>query len=349
MQCGAPTYEIRMVMKKFASHCRLWVIGVCLALIFVLIHSNGEMGRQSARAAYDPPCDKPGWFPTDFGLKDHDVFWYNGYYYLVSIYIPPGNTDLLLQNKFAYARSVDFCEWEVLSPVLSNRTPGSWDDTAIWAPFVFKEESIYYLYYTGVTIDYTQSILLATSTNPSDPNSWQPQSMVFQPNHPGMIWEVGQPTDCRDPTVIKVGQVYYLYYAGRDTSGSIIGLATATSPRGPWTDWGSIVQPETDTILESPTIAQYGSAYYLFYNRSREGEYYRIGASPAGPWKLPIRFHTGWANEIWQTTDKEWFTSYLTDYTVTIASLSWDTLFDPPHPFTGSSIFRSHLPMVTNQ
>ncbi len=131
-------------------------------------------------------CQQPGWFPTAFGLKDHSVFWYDGFYYLISIYVES-------QDRFVYGRSPDLCTWEELGFVLTPRPPGSWEDMAIWAPFVHQELGVYYMYYTGVkrVANWVgpQSIMLATSTNPADPNSWQPQGMIFQPNHPGMVWQ----------------------------------------------------------------------------------------------------------------------------------------------------------------
>jgi hypothetical protein len=301
-----------------------------------------------AAARPDSTCETKGWFPENFGLKDHHVFIYNGYYYLISIYVPPGTTDPLLQDKFAYARSLDLCIWEDLTPVLQERTPGSWDEAAIWAPYVYQENGIYYLYYTGVTKDFTQSILLATSTDPSNPDSWEKQDMVFQPNHPGMIWQGGNAADCRDPTVIKQGEVYYMYYAGRDESGSIIGLATAPSLEGPWTDWGNVMPPEPDAILESPTLVQSDGFSYLFFNRSSEGEYYKIGASPSGPWHTPVSFQPGWAHEIWQDIEGNWVTSYLTDLSVTIEPFSWDFVFYPPRPFIGLTISHTFIPLLSN-
>lgn len=300
-----------------------------------------------ALARSDSTCDKKGWFPSDYGLKDHHVFIHDGYYYLISIYVPHGTSDPLLQDQFAYARSIDLCNWEDLTPVLPDRTSESWDEAAIWAPYVYQENGTFYLYYTGVTHDFTQSILLATSSDPSDPESWEEQEMVFQPNHPGMIWQAGKAADCRDPTVIKLGDIYYMYYAGQDQSGSIIGLATAPSPEGPWTDWGSIVSPEPNAILESPTIAQFDGFSYLFFNRSTEGEFYRIGASPSGPWREPVAFQPGWAHEIWLNMEGKWFTSYLTNLTVTIEPLSWDELFYPPRPFIGSTIVHTFMPLLT--
>lgn len=317
-------------------------------------------------ARNQPPCDRPGWFPADFGLKDHHIFWYDGYYYLVSIVARK-------ESRFAYGRSRDFCEWETLPQILTERTPEAWDEIAVWAPYVYEENGIFYLYYAGVTKDFTQSIMLATSENPADPNSWQTQGMVFQPDHAEMIWEAGSWADCRDPTMIKVGDLYYLYYTGLDAGGGIIGLATASSPTGPWRDWGSAVPAQPNSRLESATVAQYRSNFYLFYhdvtvagsqmagdgestnskfgrmqNGNAPGAYYRIGASPYGPWQDPVPFRPGWAHEVWLSLEGEWFTSYLTDYAVTISPLTWDTFFDPARPFIGSAVHHRLFPMILN-
>jgi len=109
----------------------------------------------------------------------------------MSIYVPPDDNSPFVQDRYAYARSSDLCEWEQHLFILPRRIHGKWDEQAVWAPFVYYENDIYYLYHTGVTEDVTQSILLATSNDPSEPSSWQPQEMVFQPDHPGMAWEEG--------------------------------------------------------------------------------------------------------------------------------------------------------------
>ncbi len=284
-------------------------------------------------------CQRLGWFPTSFGLKDHSVFWYDGYYYLVSIYLRP-------ENQFAYARSTDLCTWENLSPILSNRTPGTPDESAIWAPFVYFESGIYYMYYTGVTNSFVQTIMLATSTNPADPNSWKPEGKIFQPSHPDRIWDGVTWSDCRDPTVVKMNNLYYLYYTGLDNAGGIVGLATSTTPRGPWIDWGPVVISSNNAMLESSTLASHGGLYYLFYNEVSQGERFRIGPTPAGPWSKAEAFAPGWAHEIWQGQDGYTYTSFLTDYTVTISRLTWDIVGNPPHPFIGDNVYHVMMPLA---
>ena len=129
--------------------------------------------------------------------------------------------------------------------------------------------------------------------------------------------------------VIKLGDVYHLLYAGRDRGGSIIGFAVSASPEGPWFDWGAMTPPDPKIIPESPTLAKFSRRYYLFYTQSYIGQVFRIGEGPVGPWSEPYRIYDGWAFEVWKDRSGTWFTSYLTDYTITIQPLAW---FHIRHP-----------------
>lgn len=294
-----------------------------------------------SQAVVDPPCAQPGWFPEQYRLKDHHIFWHagSGYYYLASI-----NADQ--DDHFIYARSADLCNWEVLPPILADHGPGSWAERAVWAPYVWEENGLFYMAYTGVTEDFTQSILLAVSNDPSDSASWQPQGVIFQPDHAGMLWAPDQWADCRDPVVFWMDGLYYLYYTGRDVDGYIVGLATADNPLGPWTDWGRVVGPVAGTALESPALVRREGLFYLFYHQPGFGERYRIAPAPGGPWTEDALFLPGWAHEVWQDVDGEWWTSYLTTYDVSIAPLQWNTRVDLPRPLIGWGIHYLSLPLV---
>jgi predicted GH43/DUF377 family glycosyl hydrolase len=328
---------------KRESILRAILLGILIfAILFVLV-SNNLIGfaRGTQGVTSSAGCENLGWFPSNFGLKDHTVFWYSGDYYITSIYLQG-------ETKFAYSRSTDMCSWEVLAPVLTQRTAGSWDEMAIWSPFVYQEKGVYYLYYTGVTPQYTQSILLATTSDPADPTSWQPQGVVFQPAHAGMVWQKGQWANCRDPDVVKVGNLYFLYYTGSDTHGGILGMATASSPLGPWTDWGAVLSapPESDAMYESPAIFFYANYFYLAYNDAKLGERYLIGPSPGGPWVGPFILSPGWANELWTGQDGKTYSSYLTDYTIAISPITWELFFSPPHLWIGPDLFHTLLPFL---
>jgi predicted GH43/DUF377 family glycosyl hydrolase len=305
------------------------------------------------------PCEQPGWFPNEFGLKDHTIFEYDGLHYLASIYLAEtGN-----EQQFAYASSADLCEWTDLGGILGIRRPGGWDEYRIWAPFVYEEGGVYYMYYTGVTgvsglaepEPLAQSIMLATTGDPSDPGSWIERGVVFQPDHDGMIWG-GFDTwsDCRDATVIRVGSQYYLYYTGLDydsdlrTSVGIIGLASSSSPLGPWLDQGAILKL-AGAMPESPTVTVRDGVYYLFYNHAGAevlGGMVRHGPTPAGPWTQASPFRPGWAHEVWTGRDGKPHTSYLEGYQVTIQQLTWDSFYKPPQPFIGEAVYRVFAPLV---
>lgn len=309
--------------------------------IFIIIGIFSSQAQAASAAAITLPCETPGWFPEDFGVKDHTVFRYDEYYYIAANHVPG-------EKYFAYARSTDLCEWEELEPILGERIADTWNELAVWSPYVFIENDIYYLFFTGVTNDFTQSILLATTTNPADPQSWEIEDMVFQPNHPGSKWKETGWADCRDPMMLKNNGVYYLYYVGADEEGGIVGVATAASPQGEWTDWGSIIPPVPDTMPESPTLYFHDHFYYLFYHLSGQGETYRIGASVTGPWNEPMTLYPGWAHEVWDGHDEVTYTSFLTDYSITISPLSWNPYTYPPQPFIGSQVYRILLPIVFN-
>jgi hypothetical protein len=209
------------------------------------------------------------------------------------------------------------------------------------------------LFYTGVKGQHpnlTQSIMLATSTNPAAPDSWEQHGMIFQPDHAGMVWEDGAWADCRDAFVLKQGDIYYLFYTGQDTNGGIVGLATASEPLGPWRDFGSILTLDVAGLPESPVLWMANGGYYLFYNHSGNsafrGENYRFGPTLGGPWNDAQSLSPGWAHEMWMGMDARTYTSYLTDYTVTIRHLIWDTRYDPPRPFIGDQIEDVFIPLV---
>ena len=69
-------------------------------------------------------------------------------------------------------------------------------------------------------------------------------------------------------------------------------------------------------------------------------------SDPTDPWGTPLPFGPGWAHEVWQDTQGSWYSSYLTDLTVTITPLTWDTFFSPPHPRIGSAVYHQLFPLV---
>ncbi|MFZ6026454.1 MAG: family 78 glycoside hydrolase catalytic domain [Chloroflexota bacterium] len=269
-------------------------------------------------------CDRPGWFPQHTGIREHTVFRYQDHTYVLAAQRPG-------QHAFLVARSTDLCHWEELAPILTKVHLDAWDGREVRSPFVFEQGGVYYLFYTGVTWPGTERILLAASTNPADAASWQVQGEAFRPNHPAETWQPGDEAICRSAMVVKDGDIYYLYYTGRDTGGGIVGAGVASAPTGPWEDWGAILPATAETDYESPFVVVANGQYYLFYHLTGQGTQYRIANGPLGPWSEPFDLAPGWAHEIWQE-DGRWFTSFLTDYSVTLFPLVWKPVDGLLHP-----------------
>jgi len=238
-------------------------------------------------------------------LKDHSLFAFEGWYYLVATRIDLPALNDRGEFQFAYARTRDFCTWEELATPLRHGGPGDADEAYVWAPHVITVGNTFYMYYTGVNTQIAQTIMLATSTNPADPQSWQKQGVVFRPHHPDALYS-GPTTwsDCRDPMVLAYNGRYYLYYTGADRSGPIIGVAMADNPAGPWYDLGATYQAaEPGKVPESPHVIEQSGLFYIFYNATGatgNGTRWRWAVSPFGPWQPSAAFPLGWAHEFYR-------------------------------------------------
>ena len=147
--------------------------------------------------------------------------------------------------------------------------------------------------------------------------------------------------------MIKDGGQYYLFYTAFSLRGAVIGLATSQNPAGPWNDLGPVAFTSFgQTALESPAIYAREGWFYLFYNHVNYGEEYQVSQSLTGPWSPGGILTPGWAHEIWTGRDGLTYTSYLTDYTVTISPLAWDAYLTPSRPMIGGYSSPLLLPLM---
>ena len=82
------------------------------------------------------------------------------------------------------------------------------------------------------------------------------------------------------PYVMKVGNVYRLYYSLSSAVArlSVIGLATASSPTGPWTEQGLVVTSANDgsqqtNAIDPTVITTPGGEQYMYYGSAWDGIY----------------------------------------------------------------------------
>ncbi|NJN65825.1 MAG: family 43 glycosylhydrolase [Chloroflexaceae bacterium] len=308
------------------------------------------------------PCYDP-WSPPDpdTRVKDHTLFAYQDAFYLVTMVetTKPGGqggqneSDERDSKMLAGARTEDFCTWEYLGVVLSLGDTGEADEAALWAPYVVQESETTYLFYTGVNRHLSQSIMLATSTDPGDPQNWVRRGVVFRPHHDGMIYAGTESwSDARDPMVLSYQGRYYLYYTGRDVDGGIVGVAMAETLDGPWQDLGAVLRTPHDIMPESPFVVEAHGFFYLFYNAAHIGERWQWGPSPFGPWQPPpTEEETGWAYDF-LFTGVTWLASYVIGdgQRIGFAPVSWDTSCTPPRPLAPQEVAQKvFLPMIVRE
>lgn len=139
------------------------------------------------------------------------------------------------------ANGTTFTKDSVNNPMLEVGAGGSWDDVCVGvSSFVWKEGSTYYMIYRGDTDAYAiNRIGLATASNPEGPWTKSASNPILTGTE---AWEIKDGKSKIDPcNIIKVNDTYYLYYSSiispiwSSGLGRSIGVATASSPAGPWT------------------------------------------------------------------------------------------------------------------
>lgn len=160
------------------------------------------------------------------------------------------------------------------NPIISRGAKGSWDDYYIEAGDVFKDSEDYYFYYHATTMDLQHwgrrgyRIGVATAKHPLGPWTKSANNPLLDLGTPGS-WD---DTIVACPVILKEGPgKYFMWYCatgGREpyVKCCSIGLATASSPEGPWTKY-----------MKNPVIAGFG---YVSSVIKKDGKYYLYSEHP---------------------------------------------------------------------
>lgn len=229
-----------------------------------------------ARAAYMIPGGNIR--PKDFTLVKKDGV-YHLFYTLNDVSLPAA----LTQNKLGHAISMDLYHWSQLPTVLPA-DPGGWDNLHVWAPSIVARDSVWWMFYTGVSsvpgqYNGTQRVGLAVS---SDLNVWTRVGAGPVYAATQVPWAWSQPLSgapaFRDPFVMPDPAhpgswlLYLTVSYGPDTASTVVGVARSS---GDFTQW-SDVKPLTETwavysynpLTESPHLFQHNGLWYLFITTS---------------------------------------------------------------------------------
>jgi arabinan endo-1,5-alpha-L-arabinosidase len=159
-----------------------------------------------------------------------------------------------------------------------------------WGPYNVHDPSIkklgnyYYCYSTDVAYGETVRSGIQIRKSP-DLVQWQFVGWVFNSLPPlGAAYitqQGGTPNQALwAPYIMQAGSQYRLYYSLSSSTArlSVIGLATATDPEGPWTEQGVVVTSTNDTTTQTnaidPTVLTTASGdQYMYYGSAWDGIY----------------------------------------------------------------------------
>ena len=297
--------------------------------------AHAEQLLNTLAAGKDPFAGKyaePGGYAVDHAIieKDglHHVFYIRG---TAATSWP----DYPLLN-FGHAVSSDLIHWKTEKPVLQCPAEG-WDTYQVWAPHIIERDGTYYMFYTGVNQNVSQTICLATSTDLYNWKRSEKNPLLKSPSWG--IWSADSWSDCRDPMVLKDGDTYYLYYTvGRKVPETgkpeySVGIFSSKDLLD-WKDESFIRFAESVTTPpESPFVVKRDGRYYLFYSNYKYGISYAVSDDPVKGWKeLPpeeMAVLPGVsASEIFQKGD-QWHMSYISHdknglHFLEVCKLHWD-------------------------
>ena len=261
-----------------------------------------ERARNPLLTPDDLPKTLPGVYPF---LSDPDVLVEGGIWRMWFGY---GGLDELPDLKtyrvrIGYAESADGKSWTVTAPALDVGGPDAWDATNTETPCVIQDETLpeghprrYRLYYAGLDhaveeagfgrmakVGMTYGIGLAFSPDgrqftrlPAGESPYGKEGLVLMPNPSGDADGVWDFLSVADPSVVRQGGRYHLWYTSASVKHgrSFFAIAHATSEDGVhWTKHGQVLRPDQpwetarpEARVGRPTVVWRQDRFEMFYD-----------------------------------------------------------------------------------
>ncbi len=236
------------------------------------LESTHDFGVQSKDAPFI--CETPFKFVKDFSfIKDHNGLWHvfsiTGELILGHDWTPDGN-----ERTFSHATSPDLRNWTWHKPVLSIKNDkysdgnGYYQDRNIWAPHVIRHNNKYYMFYTSINKNVSQSVSLATS---KDLFHWEefPGNPVSTPEKSDWaLWGRNQWGDYRDPVVLATKDEngkdkFYMYVTAQALEGEKKGVVSV-SESDDLINWSvPKIAVRGNVISESPQVWEKNGTFFM--------------------------------------------------------------------------------------
>ncbi len=189
-------------------------------------------------------------------IKENNIYkmWYGGY----------DGSGL----EIGYATSSNGVNWirqNSGNPVITIGSAGSWDDWGVTYPHVAKEGSVYKMWYSGEQSAYNFRVGYAMSTDGVNWTKYDDANTAdcgfSEANDNGCMIDIGSSgsfyqNDIETPKVIKLNNLYYLYFYGQDGSG-VFRAGLMTSVNG--IDWQ--IGNEGNPVFNLNTAGQWDDAH----------------------------------------------------------------------------------------
>ena len=226
-------------------------------------HKFGVSGKKDP-LVYETPFK----FVKDFSIIQDDtglyhIFSITGEFYKGHDWQPKGN-----ERTFSHGTSKDLKTWTYHKPVLSisdkDYADGveKYENRNIWAPHVIKKGDTYYMFYTSINNNVSQSISLATSKDLYNWTKYENNPIVTMEGVDWAVWERGAWADFRDPMVLEDNGKYYMYVTGTHKEGErgvVVVLESENLIN--WKNPQPAVQGKH--AMESPQVWKGGEKYYM--------------------------------------------------------------------------------------
>jgi hypothetical protein len=181
------------------------------------------------------------------------------------------------------------------NPIISRGPKGSWDEYYIEAGDIIKDYETYYFYYHGAPVDLQRwgrggyRIGVATATHPLGPWARVVDKPLLDLGPAGSWDDAG--VAC--PVILREAlDKFFMWYCGigsKEPKKWSIGLATASSPSGPWTKVSN--NPVIDGFGYVSSVIKHGGKYFLYSEHpisSTANDYgpmsLALADAPEGPW-----------------------------------------------------------------
>ncbi|MBV8882380.1 MAG: family 43 glycosylhydrolase [Chroococcidiopsidaceae cyanobacterium CP_BM_RX_35] len=212
-------------------------------------------------------------------LKDGDIY---RLFYLRGL---EGQTPWWIVSKMCGAISTDLTHWQDLGTILEPEPANCWESGRIFAGFTYKEDGIYYLFYSaagneGIHLN-NEAIGLATSSDGLHFSRYS-NNYLLKPDDDDPwygLWNGTGHFHWRDPYILKddkTGSYYMFICASARVPGDFqgcIGLAVADSISGPYKLLPPAVRVPVDAAeawpyyhMERPQVIYKNDKYHLFFS-----------------------------------------------------------------------------------